>query len=157
VVDVLALDGSAGGAGLVSLDTCGGVLELSTLLCQAALVVLGVIMLERAVLNWDNVVVMSLGKDLLIGDGLNGSVVVWRESATIQIHTLFQLLTVLVHLTVHSGGHILMLLLGDGLVLHRWGDSLVDGGVMVTRLGHEALNCLLGLLHCDCVCLLLRW
>lgn len=31
------------------------------------------------------------------------------------------------------------------------GDGLVDGGVVVTGLGHEALNCLLGLIHCDVV------
>jgi hypothetical protein len=100
VVDVLARDGGASGAGLLAFDTGGGVLELGTLLCQAALVLLGVIVLVRLVLDWDNVVVVSLGKNLLIGNGLDGGVVV-----------------VLVDLLVHGSSHVLMLLLGDGLVL----------------------------------------
>lgn len=79
VVDVLARDGGASGAGLVSLNTSGGVLELSTLLRQATLVLLGVIMLEGAVLDGNDVVVVCLGKDLLIGDGLDGGVVVVLE------------------------------------------------------------------------------
>jgi hypothetical protein len=54
---------------------------------------------------------------------------------------------VLVDLLVDSGSHVLVLLLGDSLVSYCWGNGLVDGGVMVASLVHEALNCCLGGFH----------
>lgn len=47
----------------------------------------------------------------------------------------------------NGGGEFLVLGLGDGLMGDGWSHSLVDSGVVVAGLGHEVLNCLLGLLH----------
>lgn len=76
VVDVLASNDRSDGAGLVGLKAGLRVSELSTLLCQAALVLLGVVVVDFAVLNWDNVVVVGLWEDLGVLHGLDGGVVV---------------------------------------------------------------------------------
>jgi len=74
--------------------------------------------LELAVLDRDNVVVVRLREDLAVDDGLDGGVVV-----------------VLVHLFVDGRLHVLVLRAVDGLVGDGRGDLLVDGGVIVARLG----------------------
>lgn len=76
VVDVLAGNDRGDTARLLAGNAGLGVLVLGTLLSQATLVLLGVIMVVRAVLYWHNVVVVSLREDLLVGDWLHGSVVV---------------------------------------------------------------------------------
>ena len=73
---------------------------------------------DGAGLDRDDVVVVLLLKLDNILDGLDGGVVV-----------------VLVHLLVNGGLHILVLGAVDGLVDDGRGDLLVDGGVVVTRLG----------------------
>lgn len=109
VVDVLASDNRGDTARLLAINAGSGVLVLSTLLGQTPLVLLGVIMVDVTVLDGDDVVVVSLRKNLLILDRLDRSVVV-----------------VLVDLLVHSSSHILMLLLGDSLVCDCWCNVLVD-------------------------------
>ena len=75
-------------------------------------------MLELAVLDRDDVVVMRLRENLAVDDGLDGGVVV-----------------VLVHLFVDGSLHVLVLRAVDGLVSDGRGDLLVDGGVIVAGLG----------------------
>lgn len=70
VVDVLASNDRGDAAGLLAADASGGVLVLGTLLGEAALVLLGVVMVDLAVLDWDNVVVVGLWEDLLVVDWL---------------------------------------------------------------------------------------
>ncbi|KAH9840382.1 hypothetical protein Tdes44962_MAKER07977 [Teratosphaeria destructans] len=160
MVDVLAGDDGGDGAGVGALDALLLVSELGLLRGQASLDVVGAVVLELSVLDGEEVVVVLLLKHGGIRYRLHGGVVV-----------------VLVHLLVDGGLDVLMLLAFDGLVRHgggdlRWGgsemcvvghvmerrgpDLLVDGGVMVTRLGHEVLNGGLGGLHGDegsvCVC-----
>jgi len=75
-------------------------------------------MLELAVLDRDDVVVVGLREDLAVDNGLDGGVVV-----------------VLVHLFVDGSLHVLVLRAVDGLVRDGRGDLLVDGGVIVAGLG----------------------
>lgn len=89
-------------------------------------------MLEGSVLDGDEVVVMLLGKDLAVLDGLNGGVVV-----------------VLVNLTVNGRGYVLMAVRGDGFVGDCWSNGLVDSGVVVTRVLKEVGNSCLCLVHVD--------
>lgn len=108
------------------------VTELSLLGCKLGLDLLGLIMLEAAVLHGDNVVVVLLGKNLAVLDWLHAGVVV-----------------VLVNLLVDCGDNLLTLLTLDGLVNHSGSDLLVDGGVVMAGLGHEVFDgCLCGI-HCD--------
>lgn len=70
-----------------------------------------------SLLNRDYVVVVLFGEDLSILDGLDRGVVV-----------------VLVDLTVNGSLDLLMAGLLNSLVHNGWGNLLVDGGVMFTRL-----------------------
>lgn len=45
--------------------------------------------------------------------------------------------TNLVNLLVYGGVDLLMLLRSNSLVLYGWVDTLMDSGVVVSRLGHE--------------------
>jgi len=131
VVDVLAGDDGGDAGGVLALDTLAGVTELATLGGEAALDVTGVVVLEGAVLDGDDVVVVLLPHLGDVLDGLDRGVVV-----------------VLVDLLVDGGLDIFVLGAVDGLVGDGRGDLLVDGGVMVAGLGHEVLNCCLGGVHC---------
>jgi len=139
VVNVLAGDDRGDRAGVLALDSLLLIAELRLLGGEPALNVLGVVVLVRAVLDWDDVVVVLLTEPGLIVDWLDGGVVV-----------------VLVHLLVDGGLDVLVLSAIDGLVGDGRSDLLVDGGVVVARLGHEVLNCCLGGVHCcgwcGCVC-----
>jgi hypothetical protein len=139
LVDVVVLvlasnDGSdlAGGGTLALLD---GVNVGSALLLEASLNLVGAAVLVAAVLDGDDVGVVLGGENLLVKDGLLSGVVV-----------------VLVNLLVDGGDVLLVLLPLDGLVLHGRSDLLVDGGVVLSGLGHEVLNGGLGRVHFD-VCL----
>lgn len=57
--------------------------------------------------------------------------------------------TNLVDLLVYGGVDFLMLLRPNSLVLYGRVNTLVDGGVVVSRLGHEVLDSFLGLVHFD--------
>lgn len=110
------------------------VLELSTLSLEASLDVRVITVFEFAVLDGSHVVVVLLWELLGIVDWLDCGVVV-----------------VLVDLPVNGSSDILVTVLIDGLVGNCWGSSLVDGGVVVAGLGHEALNCVLSGIHCGLV------
>lgn len=135
VVLVLASHHRVDVAGGLALVTLSGVNVASSLGSQALLDVVVAAMLVAAVLDWDNVGVVLLGKDLAVRHRLLGGVVV-----------------VLVNLLVDGGGVLLMLLPLDALVLHSRGNLLVNSGVVVTRLGHEVLDGGLGRVHCVIVC-----
>jgi hypothetical protein len=127
-------DGSdlAGGGTLTLLD---GVDVGSALLLEASLNLIGAAVLVAAVLDGDDVGVVLGGENLLVDDGLLSGVVV-----------------VLVNLLVDGGDILLVLLPLDGLVLDGRGDLLVDGGIVLSRLGHEVLDGGLSRVHFD-VCL----
>ena len=118
VVNVLAGNDGGDGAGLLTLNTLLLVTELGLLLLESELNLLGAVVLERAVLDRHDVVVVLLLKLDAVLDGLDRGVVV-----------------VLVHLLVNGSLHLLVLGAVDGLVYDGRGDLLVDGGVVVTRLG----------------------
>lgn len=132
VVLVLAgnhwVDLASGGA----LNAVNSVLVGSPLLGEASLNLVVVAVLVAAVLNGDNVGVVLLRKNLAVKHGLLSGVVV-----------------ILVNLLVDGGGVLLVLLPLDGLVLHSRSNLLVDGGVVLSRLGHEVLDGCLGGFHYD--------
>ena len=136
VVDVLASNRWSSGVGVLSLTDLTSVLEGGLLSSESLLYVIIVAVVDVAGLNTRHLVNMLLWEDLLVLDWLNGGVVV-----------------VLVYLTVNGSGGLLVLSTGDVLVGHSWVDSLVNGGVMLAILGKERVNCLLGLLHFDDVCM----
>lgn len=154
VVDVLASNRWSSGVGVLSLTDLTSVLEGGLLSSESLLYVIIVAVVDVAGLNTSHLVNMLLWEDLLVLDWLNGGVVV-----------------VLVYLTVNGSGGLLVLSTGDVLVGHSWVDSLVNGGVldvvsthvvclldviithMLAILGKERVNCLLGLLHFDDVCM----
>ena len=118
VVDVLAGHDGRDGAGLLALKADLLITELGRLLLQTKLDLLWGVVLVRAVLDRDDVVVVLLLQLDDVLDWLDGGVVV-----------------VLVNLLVNGGLELLVLGAVDGLVDDGRGDLLVDGGVMVTRLG----------------------
>jgi hypothetical protein len=120
VVDVLTADGGGNGLGVDSLDLSALVSELGSLGSKALLDLGVVAVLERAVLDGGKVVVVLLGKNLTVLDGLDRGVVV-----------------VLVNLLVDGSLDLLVLLELMALVGDSRSDLLVDGGVVVTRLGPE--------------------
>jgi len=56
---------------------------------------------------------------------------------------------VLVDFPVDSGGDVLVMCLIHSLVCDSGGDLLVDGGIMLSRLGHEIADGGLGFIHFD--------
>jgi len=132
VVHVLAGSDGLHGCGVLTLDADRLVLELGSLLGEVVLVLLGIVVLDLAVLDGDDLVVVMLREDLLVLDGLHRGVVV-----------------VLVDLAVESGSNVLVLGLVDGLVGNGGCDGLVDGGVVVAGLVQEGLDLFLGGVHCD--------
>ena len=123
VVLVLASNNGCDVAGGGTLDSLDGVTVLGTLLCKASLNLVVAAVLVTAVLDGDDVVVVLLREDLLVEHRLLGGVVV-----------------VLVNLLVDGGDVLLVLLPLNGLVLDSRSDLLVNGGVVLTRLGHEVLD-----------------
>jgi len=133
VVDVLTADGGGNGLGVDSLDLGALVSKLGSLGSKALLDLGVVAVLERAVLDSGKVVVVLLGENLTVLDGLDRGVVV-----------------VLVNLLVDGSLDLLVLLELMALVGDSGSDLLVDSGVVVTRLGHEVLNGGLSGVQCDC-------
>lgn len=117
VVHVLAGDDGLHGRGVLALDADRLILELGSFLSEVVLVLLGIVVLNLAVLDGDDLVVVLLWEDFLVLDGLDGGVEV-----------------VLVDFAIESGSNVLVLGLVDGLVGDGGGDGLVDGGVVVARL-----------------------
>ena len=107
------------------------VLELGLLLNKVALGSVVVAVVELAVLDGAELSSVLFREDLTILDGLNGTVVV-----------------VLVYLLIDRGLNLLMRVGLDNLMLYSRSNSLVDGCVVVSRLGHEVLNGGLGRVHC---------
>lgn len=134
VVHVLTANGWSLAGGVLALNTLGRVAELGGGLVQLAVDIGLVAMLEVAVLDTDQVVVVLLWESLGVLNWLDGGVVV-----------------VLVNLLVDSGGDVVMVGACDSLVLDCWSNLLVDGGVVLTGLGHEVRNCCLCLVHVDLV------
>lgn len=132
VVDVLAADGSVGALAVGGSLNYTLVLEGGLLGSKVPLGGIGIPVVELAVLDGTKLGSVLLGKNLAVVDGLNSAVVV-----------------VLVNLLVNSGVDLLVNMRLDNLLLHCGRNSLVDSGVMVTRLGHEVADCCLSLLHCD--------
>lgn len=135
VVDVLALNNGSMRLSLRGLNAPGLVLELGSLTRQVFLHLGIVTVVELAVLCLANVVVVLLGENLLVVDRLNSVVVV-----------------VLVDLLVYGSVDLLMVLRANSLVLNSRVDALVNCGIVVSRLGHEAGDGLLCLVHFVIVC-----
>lgn len=134
LVNMLALDDGSTALGVLGLVDDTLVPELGLLSLQSPLSLLVVAVVELAVYYAANVVLMLLGEDLTVIDRLHLLVVV-----------------VLVHLLVHSGSDLLVSRGLNRLMLHCGSNLFVDSGVVVAGLGHEVLDCLLGLIHCDMV------
>lgn len=132
VVDMLALNNGGTALGALGLLHDPLVAELGLLGLQGPLGLLVVTVIELAVDDATDVVLVLLGEDLTVMDRLDLAVVV-----------------VLVDLLVDGCNDLLVLLGLDGLVLDCGGDLLVDGCVVVSGLGHEVLDCLLGLVHVE--------
>jgi len=120
VVDVLTADGGCNRLRVHGLDLGALVSKLGSLGSETLLDLGIVAVLERAVLNGGKVVVVLLGENLTVLDGLDGGVVV-----------------VLVNLLVDGGLDLLVLLELMTLVGDSRGNLLVDGGVVVAGAGPE--------------------
>jgi len=120
VVHVLADNDRSDGVGVLCLVDESLVLELGSLRCEAGLDILGAAVLKVLVLDTDEVVGVDLWCDLTVGDGLDGGVEV-----------------VLVNLLIDGGRDLLVLGGRDGLVDDSRGDGLVDGRVVLARLGPD--------------------
>lgn len=116
VVNVLTSNDWGDGVGLF-LAHSAVALELSRFLFEAGFDSLGIAMLMVTLLDGDDVVMMFLGKDFTVKDGLNGGVVM-----------------VLMDFTVDGCRGLFVALLDDGLVHDGGSDLLMNGGVMVTSL-----------------------
>lgn len=123
VVDVLTADGGCNRLRVHSLDLGALVSKLGSLGSETLLDLGVVAVLERAVLDGGKVVVVLLGENLTVLDGLDGGVVV-----------------VLVNLLVDGGLDLLVLLELMALVGDSRGDLLVDGGVVVAGAGPEDVS-----------------
>jgi len=132
VVDMLATDG-----GRRTLAVGGGinlplVFEASLLLDKVPLCRIVVAVIELSVLDGTKLGSVLLGEHLTVLNRLNGAVVV-----------------VLMNLLVDSCLNLLVLVGLDHLVSDSGSNRLMDGSVVVTRLGHEVRDGCLGLFHDD--------
>lgn len=120
VVNVLASKSTLHLTRLLAVHALSRVSVLCLLLGKSLLHGGIVAVLEAAVLDRDDVVVVLLWQGLTVVHRLLRGVVV-----------------VLVDLLVDGGLKLLLLAALNGLVLDCWCDFLVDSGVVVARLGHE--------------------
>jgi len=132
VVNVLASNG-----GSSALAVCGGiyatlVLEASLFIDEVPLRGVVIAVVELAVLDSTELSSVLLRQDLTVLNRLNSAVVV-----------------VLVDLFVDGSLNLFVHMGLDNLVLNGRGNSLMDGGVVVSRLGHEVSDSCLGFVHCD--------
>lgn len=132
VVDVLTANGSSSGLAVCSRIYAALILEASLLLNEVPLGGVVVAVVKLAVLNCTKLGGVLLRENLAVLNGLNCAVVV-----------------VLVNLLVNGGLHLLVYVRLDDLVLNSRGNSLVNSGVVVSRLGHELGDSCLSLVHCD--------
>jgi hypothetical protein len=137
VVDVLTTDGSSSALAVRCSVYTTLILEACLLLDKAPLCRVVVTVVELAVLNGTELSSVLLRKNLAVLDRLNSAVVV-----------------VLVNLLVDSGLNLLVCVGLNNLVLNSRSNSLVDCGVVVSRLGHEVGDSCLGLVHCDVCCVI---
>jgi len=132
MMDMLSGDHGLHTRRMLALDADGLILKFGRLLCEVLLILLGVIVLERAVLHGDDLGVVLLGEDFLVQDGLHGGVVV-----------------VLVDFAVEGGGDVFVLGFIHGFVGYGGRDGFVDGGVVGAGLVEEGLDLFLSGVHGD--------
>ncbi len=118
----LAADSRGSFLGVPGLMGGGGMLKSAELGSYSGLGVLVVLMSEFLVLDWDHVMLVLLGQRLLVGDRLDGSVIM-----------------VLVNITVHCLRDFLMSVREDVLLCHGRVHDLVDGGFVASVRG-ELVN-----------------
>jgi len=136
LVDVV-LNVLASNRGSSALAVCGGiyatlVLEASLFIDEVPLRGIVIAVVELAVLDSTELSSVLLRQDLTVLNRLNSAVVV-----------------VLVDLFVDGSLNLFVHMGLDNLVLNGRGNSLMDGGVVVSRLGHEVSDSCLGFVHCD--------
>ena len=107
------------------------VLEAGLLFDQVPLDRIVVTVIKFAVLNCAKFGSVLLGKNLTVLDRLDCTVVV-----------------VLVDFFVNSSLNFLVNMGLDNLMLYSRGNSFMDSGVMMSRLGHKVGDSCLGLVHC---------
>jgi hypothetical protein len=138
VVNMLALNTSSLDLSHLGLGNVALITELATLSLETLAGVVVVAVVEFPGLGTGNAVLVLLGKDLLVEDGLDSAVEV-----------------VLVHLLVDNGLLLLNTLGLDGLLGHSRANVLMDGGVMLASHALNVVNSLSCLLHCECCGVLL--
>lgn len=127
MVDVLAANSGRGTLAVSRLVYTPLILEQLLLSKKSPLCGIGITVVKLAMLDSTELSSVLLGKNLAVLDGLNSAVVV-----------------VLVDLLVDCGQDLFVLVRLDDLVLDSRGNCLMDGGVVVSRLGHEVGDCCLG-------------
>jgi len=132
VVDVLSANGRCYTLALGGTFYTALIPELSLLLNKVPLGRVVVTVVKLAVLYATKLGSMCLGKHVTVLNGLNSAVVV-----------------ILVDLLVDSSVDLLVLVGLYSLVYNSWCNSLVNCGVMVTRLVGEVRKCCLDLVHFD--------
>lgn len=131
-MNVLAGHGWGLGKGFGRGTLGAGVTELCLFLGELGLYGFVLTMVVLAVLDWEHIVLMLLLQDLSVLHRLDRGVeMVLMDLAVDDLLLFFMMMSV------------------DGLVGDGGSDSLVNGGVMVARLGHKVLDCSLGFLHDD--------
>jgi hypothetical protein len=115
MVHMLALDSGIMASSLLAFHARLGIVILLVLVIEATLDLVGIVVLERAMLNRGSFVMVLLGQDFRMG------------------HRLFRgVVMVLMHLPVYCGSLLFMFLMSDGFVLDRWSHPLVNSCVMFT-------------------------
>ncbi len=127
MVDMLASNDWCDGVALLCANLGTSRLELLTLLFETSLDSLVVTMMVLAVLHRDDVMSVLLGQHLAVLDRLYRGVVV-----------------ILVHLTVDGSLSLLMTVLANLFVHNSGSDLLVNGRVMMTRLGPARIEVSIG-------------
>jgi len=118
MMNVLASNDWCYGVRFFRTSLSASILELQTLLLETSLDGLSISVLVFTVFDWDHVVNVLLWQHFTVFDWLHGSVVV-----------------ILVHFAIDGGLSLLMTVRADLLIHNSRSDLLMDGGVMMTRLG----------------------
>jgi len=120
VVNMLANHGGRLNCRTLNITYVTGVLELSPLRLKSLIDVVGVTVMVFSMLNAHHLMAMLFGKDLFVGDGLNGGMVM-----------------MLMYLTVNRCLSLLFLMTMDLLILDGRVDFLVDSCIVLSVLGQE--------------------
>lgn len=131
-MEMLALDGRGAALGVGGLCDDTLIVQLRSFGSQSLLSLPLVAVVELAVLSPDHSVLVLLGQDLGVFDGLDGAVVV-----------------VLVDFLLDSSLDFFMLSGLDRLVLDGRSNTLMDGRIVVPSLGRDVVNGLLRSVHGD--------